>query len=108
MSLRHQQRIERSPAQANRVHAALIRTAARRGAAEVVRDRAAFAREVRRELGIANWLAPLFQSLLVQLVQILLPIVIAWLESQLTTASADPTTGSIDRQLERFAREAAA
>jgi hypothetical protein len=99
-------RLERSPREAARVHAAVIRRAAEWGAGRVVRDRAGFAQAVRRDLGIASWLAPLLQAVLVQIVQLLLPIVIQWLESQLATVSADPTTGSFDARLQRLAEEA--
>ena len=98
--------LARSPRDARRVHAALIRRAAVWGAARVVRDPAGFARAVRSDLGLSGWLAPILQGLLLKAFQILLPIVIAWLESQLATVSADPSTGSIDARLLQFAREA--
>jgi hypothetical protein len=99
-------RLERSPREAARVHAAIIRRAAEWGAGRVIRDRAAFSRAVRADLGIASWLAPWLQAALVQIVQLLLPVIIRWLESQLATASVDRTTFSVDARLQRLAQEA--
>lgn len=98
--------LARSPREARRVHGVLIRRAAMWGAARVIGDPAGFARAVRSDLGLSGWLAPLLQGLLMRVFQILLPIVIAWLESQLAAVTADPTTGAIDAHLLRLAREA--
>lgn len=103
---RHQPFLTRHSTPAQLVHAALLQEASERGASWIMQQRQQFAQAVRTRLGIAGLFAPLFQWVLVKLLELLLPALIEWLQSQLSLPQADPTTRTLDAQLHRFAQEA--
>jgi hypothetical protein len=101
----------RHSAEANRMHRAILRVAARHGARQFIepRHRTAVIRACMIEARVPAFLPTLFAPILMELLKLLLPIVTQWILEML--GKIDPNdlfsaSVSVDRDLARWAAEA--
>lgn len=107
----HCAQANRHPAEAKRMHRAILRVAARHGAKQFCepRHRAAILRACMIEARVPMFLPTLFAPILMELLKLLLPIVVQWIIEMLGNVNPDDlfsASVAVDRDLTRWAAEA--